>query len=141
MAKIKAYISHSIRGKMGVDATEEYMRANNEKAIKFGKRLANEFPTVDFYVPGEHDEFVLIAYQKKYLTEEQILEIDCDIVQQCNFLIAYTPDDYVSRGMQVEIDYAVNAHIPVLSVVDGDEKEYFKRMCHAINCQLMSMMR
>lgn len=139
--KIRAYCSHSIRGKYGNAATDEQMAANNQKAIEFGRLLADEFPMIDFYVPGEHDEFVLIAYRWGLITEKQILDVDCEIVSRCNFLIAFAPDDYISKGMQIEIDHAVFNSIPVISAVDGDEEEYFKRICHAVNCHLISMLR
>ena len=70
---IRAYISHCIRGKYGQDATDEQMKENNRKAIEFAKKLAKMFPTIDFYCPGEHDEFVIIAYRKGYLTEDMKL--------------------------------------------------------------------
>ena len=141
MSKIRAYVAHSIRGKFGNDATEEQMVANNQKAIVFGKQLAKEFPNIDFYVPGYHDEFVLIAYKKGYLTEEQILDTDCVIVSRCNFLVVFAPDDYISKGMQIEIDYCVYNNIPVIAAVDGDDKEYFTLICYGVNCHLTSMMR
>jgi hypothetical protein len=139
--KSRAYVSHSIRGKHGKDATDEQMEENNEKAKAFGRLLSKEFPTIDFYVPGEHDELVLIAYRKDYLTEEQILDVDCDIVSRCNFLIVYSPDDYISRGMQVEVDHAVRNNIPIISAIDGSYEQYVKRIIYAINCHLISMMR
>lgn len=139
--KIRAYVSHSIRGKFGNAATEEQVQTNNQKAIEFGKQLAGEFPNINFYVPGEHDEFVLIAYRWGVLTEKQILDIDCEIVSRCNFLIAYSPDDYISKGMKREIDHCVFNKIPVISAIDGSYKEYYKRICYAVNCHLMSMMR
>lgn len=141
MSKIRAYCSHSIRGKYGDAATNEQMEANNQKAIDFGKQLATEFPNIDFYVPGEHDEFVLIAYQKGYLTEKQILGVDCDIVSRCNFLVVLSPDDYISKGMKIEIDYAVENNIPVIVAVDGDYESHFKKIVYGINCHLTSMMR
>lgn len=140
-SKIRAYVSHSIRGKYGNKATVEQMEANNQKAIDFGKQLIKEFPNVEFYIPADHDEFVLIAYQRGDLTERQILDIDCEIVSRCNFLVAFSPDDYISKGMQKEIDAAVANNIPVISAVDGNYDQYFKRICYAINCHLISMMR
>ena len=122
---IRAYVAHCIQGKQGADATTEQMEANNQKGIEFGKQLAKEFPNIDFYVPGYHDEFVLIAYKKGYLTIEQILNIDCVIVSRCNFLIVFAPNDYISKGMQTEIDYCVYNNISVIAAIDGDSKEYF----------------
>ncbi len=114
--QLKVYVSHSIRGKKGVNATDADMKHNNDLAIIFGKALRRKLPGINFYVPGDHDEFIIIAYREKYLTEKQILDIDCKIVQGCNFIIAYTPDGYLSRGMKVEIEYAGENGIPVILV-------------------------
>jgi len=141
MNKIRAYVSHCIAGKHGWKATRKQKEANINKAIIFGKQLIKEFPNIDFYIPGEHDEFVLIAFDKKYLTGEQILDVDCDIVSKCNFLVVFAPDDYISKGMQIEIDYAVDNNIPVIVAVDGDYDSHFKKLVYGINCHLTSMMR
>lgn len=116
MAKLKAYVSHSIRGKMGKDATDEFMEENNQKAIVFGKELRIAFPNINFYVPGDHDEFVCIAYRNSYLNEKQILQVDCEIINSRNFVLAWSPDGYISHGMQIEIDHAHLHNIPVLVV-------------------------
>ena len=116
MAKIRCYISHSIRGKYGKDATKQQMEANNNRAIEFGNYIKKEFPSVDFYIPGEHDEFILEAYLAKYLTEKQILDIDCKILSKCSFMILFMPDSYISGGMQVELDHANASSIPHVKV-------------------------
>ena len=103
--------------------------------------FAKEFPNIDFYVPGEHDEFVLIAYRWGVLTEKQILDIDCEIVSRCSFLVVFAPDDYISKGMQIEVDYCVFNKIPVISAIDGSYDEYVKRIIYAVNCYLTSMLR
>ena len=141
MSKIRAYCSHSIRGKYGNAATEEQMQANNQKAIEFGKQLATEFPTIDFYIPGAVDEFVKPAFDKGYLTLKQILDVDCDIISRSNFIVIFAPDDYISGGMKVEIDYATLHNIPIISAIDGTYEEYYKKIVCAINCHLISMLR
>lgn len=118
---LKVYVSHSIRGKKGINATDEDMRHNNDLAIIFGRALRRRFPGVDFYVPGDHDEFVIIAYREKYLTEKQILNVDCQIVKNCNFMVAFSPDGYLSKGMKVEIEFAGENVIPVIVVARPDE--------------------
>ena len=139
--EIKVYISHSICGKMGVDATKEYMDANNKKAIAFGKVLSEEFPQIDFHIPGAYEEFVGPAYRKGHLTREQILDVDCDIISRSNFIVVFSPDDFISNGMKVEIDYATLHNIPIVSAIDGSYTEYVKRIIHAVNCHLISMLR
>jgi len=149
--KIRAYISHPIRGKYRENVTDEQMQENLKRASDFGKLLSQAFPTIDFYVPADHDEFTLIAYRKGYITEEQVLSVDCDIVSKCNFLLVFAPENYTSKGMNIEIDHAISNNIPVISIVDGDydefkveagiADEYTTRIIHAINCYLVGMMK
>ena len=139
--EIRAYISHTIRGKYGVKATDKQRKENSEKCILFGNALRKEFPMIDFYIPGEHHEIDTIAYRKEYMTEEQILDIDCTIISKCNFIVIFSPDDYISKGMQIEIDHTVKNSIPIISAIDGTYEEYYKRIVYAVNCHLTSMMR
>ena len=127
MNKIKAYVSHIIRGAKGVTATVDEMEANNQRAIDFTNELRKKFPTIEFYCPGEHDEFVLLAYLNDYLTEEQILDIDCDILAKRDLLINYVPDDYRSKGMQVENKEAGLCGIPVVDCKDTSDTELIER--------------
>ena len=135
--QIKVYVSHSIRGKKGNDATDEDMQHNVTLAIMFGQTLRRKFPRVDFYVPGDH-EFPPIGnlLRKKYITVEQILEIDCDIVRQCAFVIAYAPDSYLSRGMKKEIEYAGENGIPIIVIFRLDRTGE-----NLINRQIQELMR
>lgn len=141
MSEIRAYISHTIRGKHGVEATDEQRKENSEKCVSFGIALRKEFPMIDFYIPGEHHEIDTISFRKGYMTEEQILDIDCEIISRCNFIVVFSPDDYISKGMQIEIDYAVEHNIPVIAAVDGDYDSHFKKIVYGINCYLTSYMR
>lgn len=124
--QIKVYVSHSIRGKKGIKATKEDMRHNNTLAIVFGQALRRKFSKTEFYVPGDHDEFVLLAYLKKYINVKQMLEIDCDIVSSCNLLLNYSPDGYISRGMTVENDYAALHGIPIITLKSTSKRELRK---------------
>lgn len=117
---MRVYLSHPIRGSKGKDATPDEMRENNLRALDAGHYwkdlLGHAFnQLVDMYIPGEHDEFVLLAYQNGYLTEQQILAVDCKILDTCDMLLALN-EDCISGGMRVEIDYALKNGIPVLYV-------------------------
>lgn len=141
MDKMRVYVSHSICGKMGDEATQEYMEANNQKAIAFGETLSDEFPNISFHVPGAYEEFVSPAYRKGHLTRKQILDVDCDIISRSNFIVVFAPDDFISKGMKVEVDYATLHNIPIISAIDGSYEQYVKRIIYAINCHLTSMLR
>lgn len=120
MSKTKAYVSHPIRGQTGKDATDEQMTENNKKAMSFSNALKKKFPAIDFYIPGEHDEFIMKAYRKGWLNEEQILEIDCEILRTCDVLVVFAPDAFISGGMKVEIDCAALYNIPIVFVWENN---------------------
>ena len=114
----KIYLSHPIRGAKGANATREDMEANNKIAIVIGKAIErwyrDKFPNeeISVYIPGEHDEFVMLGYENGTLTEKQILDIDCQIITTCDMVYALS-GEVVSHGMQVEIDFANDHNIPV----------------------------
>lgn len=119
--RLRAYTSHCIRGAKGNKATPEDMIKNCKAASDYVEALRgyildwhrmDGFPLLDLYVPGEHDEFVQIAYQKKYLTEKQILDVDCEILDNCDILIVL--GTYISRGMEIEIRHAKEKGMPIL---------------------------
>jgi len=121
MNKITAYFSHSIRGKKGNKATSEDMLKNCTEAMKVAVWIRDNIPEIDLYVPAEHEDFVLIAYEDKYLTEEQILEIDCKILAGKDFHIVHEVDGWLGGGIGVEIDAAIRCgkirfHISSLDV-------------------------
>jgi len=111
---MRFYLSHSIRGKYGKDATPTQMKENCDKIIQICKLIKKILPPVDLYVPAEHEDFVGIAYKEKYLTEQQILAIDCKIIDRCDGILIYCPpDDPIQGGRQIEYDHAVATNKPV----------------------------
>ena len=104
---MRFYLSHSIRGKAGANATGLEMKANCEKAILIANLIRNAIPSIEIYCPGEHEDFVQLAFYRHYLTEKQILEIDCAIIDSCEGVIYYVPEgDELQGGRKVEYDYA-----------------------------------
>jgi hypothetical protein len=114
----RAYVSHSIRGKLGVNATPESMADNNRLAHEAAVLMRCILPEIYLYVPGEHDEVISLLYQDGRLKEGDILWADCEIIRGCAFLIAWSPDDFISTGMQIEIDFARGLKIPVFIIRD-----------------------
>ena len=105
---MKAYMSHSIRGRAGDAATDEVMLANNKKAIEVGVELRKRCPGLRLYIPAEMDLFLQSkGIEPKNIPIDPLLDFDCEIVGLCDTLLVYMPDDYVSHGMQVEIKHAL----------------------------------
>ena len=107
MSKVTAYFSHSIRGKKAKDATREDMERNCNEAIRVATWIRDNIPELDLYVPAEHEDFVLIAYEDKYLTEAQILAVDCKILARKDFHIVHEVDGWLGGGIAVEINEAI----------------------------------
>jgi len=109
------YISHSIRGFAGKNATASQMKANCDIIKAIAKQLRETIPIVDFYVPAESEPFVHRAYQRHYITEKQILDIDCQIIEDiCDAVIVFVPEgDTLQGGRKIEYDFAIRNKIPV----------------------------
>ena len=116
---MRFYLSHSIRGKHGKDATFSQMRENCNKAILIANLIRNAIPSVEIYCPAEHEDFVNLAYRKHYLTEKQLLDVDCGILENCEGVIVYVPEgDELQGGRKVEVDFAREHSKPVFIFYD-----------------------
>ena len=110
----KVYFSHSIRGKKGADCTKEEQAINCQNAIDMANTIRAACPWLDLYVPAENEEFVQLAFENKYLTEKQILEIDCLIADRYNdaMLILIPEGDELQGGRKYEFLHAIDNIIP-----------------------------
>ena len=106
---MRTYFSHSIRGKLGNACTPASLKENCLAAIEIGEEIRKACPWADIYIPAEHEDFVQKAYDKKYMTEKQILDVDCDIVSECDNIIIFVPvNDELQGGRLIEHDHAIN---------------------------------
>lgn len=103
MNPIKIYVSHTISN--GGKIPESEWSENCRKVIDWVNELRKEFPEVNFYVPAESEPFVHNAFTGKYLNYNQIIEIDCMIISECDGALFYAPDGF-STGMNLELVYA-----------------------------------
>ncbi len=113
---IKFYLSHSIRGKHGKDATHAQQEHNCQEAINIANTICDtlQHANLEVYCPAEHEDFVQRAYDKGYITEKQILDVDCAIIDNCDGVIIYVPDgDTLQGGRLVEYNHAVKTKKPV----------------------------
>lgn len=119
---MRYYLSHSIRGKYGKNATPTQMKENCDRVLAVVHTLRENFPQIDLYVPAEHEDFVYIAFKDGYLTEYQVLEIDCKIIDKCDGVIIFCPpDDPIQGGRAVEREHAIATSKPVLIFQASDE--------------------
>ena len=113
--KRRVYFSHSIRGKLGADCPIETQEENCAAAIEVTNEIRLACPEFDIYVPAENEEFVQIAFNMMYLTEKQILDVDCVIVDNCDIVLVYVPEgDELQGGRLVEYTHAKGINKPVL---------------------------
>ena len=110
----KVYFSHSIRGKKGSDCTLAEQKQNCQAAINMANEIRRHCPWLDLYVPAENEEFVQIAFEKEYLTEKEILEIDCLIANKYGdaMLILIPCGDELQGGRLYEFNHAIDNCIP-----------------------------
>lgn len=110
---MRFYLSHSIRGKYGNDATPTQIKENCNRILEIANSIRKQLD-VDLYVPAEHEDFVQIAYKDNYLTEHQVLKIDCKIIDKCDGVIIFSPpDDPMQGGRAIEFEHAIATNKPV----------------------------
>ena len=107
------YVSHSIRGKLGDKATRETMQENNQAAMDFSHWLHEQFPDYKFYVPGEMDGYLWEHGVEPVQIVKGLLALDCSIIDISAGVLMFMPDEYMSSGMTVEHNHAVDMKIPV----------------------------
>jgi hypothetical protein len=100
------YVSGRIRGKT---TTEEY--ENCRAAVK----LANSLVEKGFSVVCTHVSYPLM--REVGARHEPWLESDCAVVRACDAVLLVGED--LSPGMQLEVDTATAAQVPVFSSVEG----------------------
>jgi len=130
---MKVYLSHSIRGSKGNAATQTEQKACCDAAIALGERISAEIESLELYVPGANEEFVAIAYRKSYMTIDEILNVDCTIIDGCEAVIAYVPtDDELQGGRLVEVKHAIDIDIPVKVFNENEIGDVVKWLVHLI---------
>jgi nucleoside 2-deoxyribosyltransferase len=111
---MRVYFSHAMRGKAGDTASAAIQYTNNEIALAIAKKLREAIPNMDLYVPAESEPFVQAAHDAGYLSIEQILELDCKVIDGCDTVVVYVPEgDEMQGGRLREHDHAINECKPV----------------------------
>ena len=126
---LKVYLSHPIRGSLKDNATPESMKANCDLAKGIAGRIKQymEFnhPGLDLelYVPAEHEAFVNRSWSYDMLTVQQILYIDCKIIEEefKDVLLIFAPYGPPVEGCHVELQHARKKSIPVIIFKDMSE--------------------
>ncbi len=111
---MKYYFSHAITGKVGMGASHDIQAKNCVEAIRVANILRGQFPKLELYVPAENEDFVQIALDSGHLPVKAVLDIDCKIINNCDGVIVYVPDDdELQGGRKIEYDHAVATNKPV----------------------------
>ena len=110
--RIEAYMCHHIRGPMGDKSTRKERDDNRADAVAVRKAVELTFPGLKVYCPGENDVWGEVAYVRRILTIQQILEIDCAIIDTMDCMLVYDKYGIPSNGMSTEINHCRDNAIP-----------------------------
>ena len=117
---MKFYLSHPIRGEKGDKATAEDIRKNNEAAIAVAEYIETHVTAnVDIHVPARMEGFVDVAYRMNILDVQDILAVDCKIIESCDAVLVYAPFGNVVSGCKIELEHALRCHKPVFIFEDA----------------------
>lgn len=122
MSKPLIYLSHPMRGKKGNttegNADANYQNKNSAQAVENVLILRKGFPEVNWHCPGEGNIPVQTAYKLGYLSIDQILTMDCTIIEQrCSGTLVHRWE--ASVGADIEEDCSRRLNYPVLVFEDS----------------------
>lgn len=76
-------------------------------------------PKSYLYVPADHELFIHRAYKDSLLTKEQISNINCKIIEECNLLILFGGNNiHTNSNITLELDYAKGEQVPIYTMPD-----------------------
>lgn len=115
--KPKVYCAVPIRGAKGDLATVEDMDRNCQIAKKNMEVLSLIFPQVDWICVAAYDKVVQKLYKKGYVTVDQILECDFEIIEEVKNVLCHLwePSNGAEREYQKSLDsggVALKLHDP-----------------------------
>jgi hypothetical protein len=93
----------------------------------------------EIYVPAEHESFVHRTFREGMLTVQQILYIDCQIIEEeyKDLLLIFAPYGPPVEGCHVEWKHARKCNIPVIIFKDMSEfKEKIETFLLARGCEV-----
>lgn len=123
---MRYYLSHSIRGKAGAGASHDIQATNCKDAICVANILRKLFPKLVLHVPAENETFVQIAYDSGHLSEKEILDVDCRIIDGCDGVLVYVPKgDELQGGRLVEYEHALATNKPCVIFSKASEAADF----------------
>lgn len=98
---------------------KNYKKIGTEiKAYLIDWEKMDDFPKINMYVPAEHEAFVHTAYDNGFLTEAQILTINCNIISKCNLVILFGGFKTTSGDVLREVQYAREQGIAIYTMPD-----------------------
>lgn len=127
--KTSAYLMAPCRGRLGDAVSPEEKWANVQKAIRIGFSIRRAFPSLDLFVPHEH-EIVIDQLWRNGLSSFDVITATAQIAATKDFSLAYDGDG-ISDGMIREIDVVSKANKPIVYFDLFDEeakKEIAKAM-------------
>jgi len=126
LEKVTCYLSHHIRGPEGDNASDETVAKNTKDAQVMAQMIRDAVPGLDVYCPADHDEVIQLLWRRKQVSVSDILDADCTIIANRDFLLAWNPDERPSGGMETEWKYARSINIPCFGfgVFDAQAKHW-----------------
>jgi len=114
---LKLYLSHPITGLPGT--TKDQRSDLLTRAIAFGKKLRE--CGYDVHVPADCEGFVEVAHSMSMLTVDDILAVDCNIINMCDGVVFLNLQGTFSHGMEVEFKHAVKQGKRMVTIPSGME--------------------
>ena len=99
--------------------TKNYINIGTQiKAYLIDWEKMDGLPKCNIYVPAEHEMFIHCAYTNGLLSDEQIIAINCEIINNCDLLILFGGFKSKDNAAIQEAVYARERDVAVYTMPD-----------------------
>jgi len=119
---VRVYLAAPVRGHNGDSVPDQEKLANVRAGVIIGDTIRKAFPSLEVFVPHEHEEIIDCLW-KKGVSSEQILDACCEVVEKRDLVIVYDAKG-ITKGMAREVDHATKHGIPVFYMDDFEEETW-----------------
>jgi len=119
--------------------TKNYINIGTQiKAYLIDWEKMDGLPKCDIYIPAKHEEFIHCAYTNGFLSEKQIIAVNCEIIDNCDLLILFGGFRPVDNTAIQEAVYAREQRVAIYTMPDLSPTA-INALKFAIICILKSM--
>ena len=99
--------------------TKRYCNIGSEiRAYLWDWEKMDGLPKCKLYNPADHELFIDTAHDMEMLSDKDIFQVNCAIIQRCDLVILFGNCERTKGSLLEEVKYAKSSRIPIYTMPD-----------------------